>query len=352
MEEGEVKVSQVTGKQHVRFLGLAWILAGIIFLVGLGIGNMDSDYRYWVQTSWSVTAAEWVFILVYILFGRSLHSLAGRVARSSRLVMQVSMLWMLVVLVSYFLSDYYSAGNLLALTRLIETMTHFLFFVVVWDFASEFPSVRRYALWSIVATVLVSTLYYLFAMLDQPYGGGLHLAGYAWHHVGLNGNIRRVGYEIEVALVLLLALAGSSPTRYRVFGWALCAGWLSFLIVLGGRASLLGVLVAMALYLLYRKGWKPFLKVFASLMAIALFFLMAFHFHDAYLSKMLDRTLLASSLESVTSGRTDVWSMLAENLHNHWILGTGPRAISSISAEDRGSSMRTTSFCSFLASGE
>jgi len=102
-----------------------------------------------------------------------------------------------------------------------------------------------------------------------------------------------------------------------------------FLIVLGGRASLLGAFVAMALHLLYRKGWKPFLKVFAALMAIALFFLMAhylFHFHDAYLSKMLDRTLLASSLESATSGRTDVWSMLAENLHNHWILGTGPQS--------------------------
>ncbi|EIF51143.1 O-antigen ligase [Sulfurovum sp. AR] len=40
----------------------------------------------------------------------------------------------------------------------------------------------------------------------------------------------------------------------------------------------------------------------------------------------INRTIQAASLNSITTRRIDVWSLVLQNLQNQWIIGTGPQS--------------------------
>ena len=119
-----------------KSLLLTTYLSIFLLWLGLGINNNIPDMMFWVQTTKLTIMFEWFFILLYISLFKSLpplHSLWEK----HRFMMLIVLLWLISISLSFFLSPYYNWQNELALMRFIETLSHFLFFVFLWDFFNK-----------------------------------------------------------------------------------------------------------------------------------------------------------------------------------------------------------------------
>lgn len=304
-----------------------FLLCLFMLWIGLAIGDNMSDMRYWIDSTWMTIKLEWVFIFTYFLLTpvkRTIEDLTGKY----RFISTISMMWIATLSVSYLLSPYYSLQNPLALMRLIETITHFLFFITLWDLFRRYRVDFRMVYGTIIFSTLIVLCYFIYIHFAFPgLKADAHVFSIRSEQLVLNTHLHRIGYQVEAAIVLTAAFIFALRYRYAAF---LSLGSLGlFLLWLGGRAAILGTVVALSFYLyLYRK--KISVKMFAVSAALFTVFLMIISFLGVldlnYLINAFQKTFQSVSLDHLLSGRLEVWSLVLENLKGHWWLGTGPQS--------------------------
>jgi len=315
-----------TNRQKSRFFGT--LLALFLFWTGLGVGTSMSDYRYWIDSTWMAVYLECAFIMLYVIVagaGPALHSLWRR----HRLIADFLLMWGVMLLLSYLFSPYYSFQNPLAVMRLVETYTHLLFFLFLWDCFRRFDIDSRFLYIALVASTLTVMGYFVYIHFAYP---ELHADDRVFSirspQLLLNTHMHRISSQVETALVVLSAflLTGFKEKAAVLTVFTLLA---AFLLWLGGRAALLGVGVAFMFYMAAsgdRMGWKSLLALM-TLPPAVLGVMAYFQFVDlAYFSHALHKTFQSGSLDSMATGRLQVWSLALEKLNGHWGLGTGPQS--------------------------
>ena len=311
-------------KQRTLFTAL---LAMMIFIEGIGLGPAENDLRYWYSVSRYTFWMEIGFVALYLLI-RSPRALFLRYWRRHRRVVLVSILWFLTVLLAYLLSDFYAPGNPLATMRLKETVGHFLFFVTLYDALSHYRIDGRLLIISLIASTLFVAFYFIAVLLvsgfsDTGWLPEFPVAG----HWAINGNIRRVGYQLEAAVLAAIPFLFEKGKRLLAGVIILAMLWLIFW--LGGRASVLGVLAGI-LSLGFFLGWRRsfllagiYLGLFVSIGFIDLEISTV---NTNYTPTKIQQTLHARSIHQFSSGRDDVWRLELRKLKKSPLIGNGPQS--------------------------
>jgi len=307
-----------------RVLSLA--LAGIFFWISLGVGTNLSDTRYWVESTWSILYLEWGYLLLFVLLSGMKPFLF--IWKEYRFIVILSILWGSTVLLSVFLSPWYNWENPLVLMRLMETFTHAFFFFSIWGSLRFFAIKTEWVYLAIItATMIVLGWFVFFSWVHPVLAGSGDIAFVRSNAIPINTLIRRVGYQVEVAALILLPLL--SKTNYKRYVLVLLLLFLGFLLWLGVRASILGVIVAAGVwgYLNRQKFGVRSLTGVSVSFAVLLFILgYVGLFNTGYLATTVTHTLHAPTLNTLSSGRIEVWELLLDQLRGHWLLGTGPQS--------------------------
>jgi O-antigen ligase len=205
-----------------------------------------------------------------------------------------------------------------------------VFFVVLWDFFSRFtPNYHLICSGLIVSALLIAVLLGI-GLLNGDQGVGVwKLPIPHWGTLHVNDNIRRLGYLFETAIVASLCFL----TRK---GWRFVTGILIailafFLLWLGGRASILGVVAGTGFYLVMETGnRKKSLKFLAWILLMLFLIWIVFHIRIPGLEKIgttiVERTMEAPTLDQMSTGRLSLWSLILEEWGRSPWVGTGPQS--------------------------
>ena len=225
-----------------QILGLT--LAAIFFWISLGLGVNHSDSRYWIESTWSILRLEWGYIALFsILAGVKAHDL---IWKEHRFIALLAILWVAAVCLSAWLSPFARIGNPLVAMRLAETFTHALFFLSLWGSFTLFHIRAKWIYIAIIAGTLLSLsgiIYLEHFQKNLMTHGDIVLTRSALFPV--NTLIRRIGYQLEVAVILLLAFWS---TKFRYIVMVLILTFITYMVCLGGRASLLGTFTALGIW--------------------------------------------------------------------------------------------------------
>lgn len=308
-----------------KSIWLTALLAAFLFWIGLGVGTNMSDVRFWVDGTKMTIALEWMFMLLYLLIARRLFDLKT-IWTEYRLTADLALAWTALVLLSYLLSPYYDWRNPLALMRLVETYTHVLFFLFLWECFRRFDIDYQILFAALIASTLVVLLYFVYIHLAYPeLKADDHVFSIRSKQLVLNTHLHRIGYQVETALLLMTAFLSMGKKRFLV-GFVMMALML-FLFWLGGRAAMLGAGVALVVYLyLFRQKMKM-LFLMVTILMVLLVSAGCLHLFDAgYFTHALHKTFQAGSFENMMTGRLEVWRLALDALQGHWILGTGSQS--------------------------
>jgi len=306
---------------------LTLLLSAILFWVGLGVGDNMSDSHFWIHSTWTAMKLEWLFIIVYIGLNRklpSLHSLWSK----HRFVTLVSILWLATVSLSYVTAPYYSWQNPLAVMRYLETISHFIFFLFLWDFFTHYSVNYRILFSAIILSTLVVMGYFIYIHFAFPHlEAEKHVFSMRSAHLVLNTHLHRIGYQVEATIAFATAFLFLNKQRYLAF--ILIGMLFVFLLWLGGRAAILGSIFTIIICLFY--FWKTvspkILIIFGIFTMVVLSVILYFHLLNLeYFTHAIQKTLHAGSLNHLLTGRIEVWSLVLQELKGHWLLGTGPQS--------------------------
>ncbi len=313
----------INNMQNKKSLFLTTYLSIFLLWLGLGINNNISDMIFWVHTTKLTIIFEWSFVLLYISLFKSLpslHLLWGK----HRFTMSIALLWLISISLSFFLSPYYNWQNELALMRFVETLSHFLFFIFLWDFFNKNKINYSMLFISLILSSLIVLTYIVYLHYIYP---DLKMDYYAIYihseQFVLNTQFRRIGYLLEVAIIFTFAFLFLKKYQYFTAIVIIVILFLS-LIIIGGRAALFGTLLALMIYFFYfRKNisLKLFIKftvIIVSILSIVLYF----NFLNIdYFTYDINRTVQATSLNKMTQGRIAVWSsvLLSLKANGFWV---------------------------------
>ena len=319
--------SVLTTLETKKSIFLTLLLSAILFWIGLGVGDNMSDSRFWVQSTWISIKLEWFFILLYVIANQKFLSLKT-LWKNYSFITLVASLWMSTVLLSYFTTSLYSWQNPLALMRLIETLTHFLFFLALWDFFTRYSVNYRMIFTAIILSTLIVMAYFIYIHFAFP---GLeaekHVFSMRSDQLVLNTHLHRIGYQVEAAIAFSTVFLFSKNYKYSAL--ALIGILFVFLLWLGGRAAILGTLLTLLICLWYfRKQIQS--KMFIGF-GVATFVLIGISIYFQllnldYFTHALKKTFQAGSLDHLLTGRIEVWSLALQELNGHWLVGTGPQS--------------------------
>ncbi|WP_292654646.1 O-antigen ligase family protein [Nitratifractor sp.] len=307
---------------------LTLLLTAMIMIVGLAAGPANNDLQYWYTLSRYTFWMETAFIVLYSFLGRSPLRILSDYWRRDARVFGVILLWMITLLLSYLFSDYYTPENILAQMRVEETLGHVLFFAVLLDALSHYRIKVRWLIGAVIFSSFLVFLYFFIALVK------LHFSTIGWlpeiplwHGWAINGNIRRIGYEMETAVLATIPfwIIG----RRKLF-WGFLALMMLWLIFwLGGRASVLGILVGI-LSMGFFIGWRKTLSLagfyLLLFVSISIINLKISAKNANYTPVKVQQTLHARSLHQFSSGRDDVWRLLWREVQKSPLIGNGPQS--------------------------
>ena len=306
---------------------LATMLSAILFWIGLGVGSNLSDTSFWINSTWQTVKLEWLFMLAYIVLYQKLPSLKN-FWKNYRFVTLLSVLWLTVVFSSYLLSPVYSWQNPLASMRLAETVTHFLFFLFLWDFFAHNTVSYRMIFAAVILSTLVVMGYFIYIHFAFPHlEAEKHVFSMRSDKLILNTHLHRIGYQVETAIGFAVAFLFMKKTKY--FSLFLIGSLFVFLLWLGGRAAILGSIITLFICLFYfRKNISGKTLIwFGAFSILSLSVTTYFHLINLdYFFHALNKTFQAGSLDHLLTGRLEVWSLVLKELQGHWLLGTGPQS--------------------------
>ncbi len=302
------------------------ILGITLFWTGLGVGENLSDSAFWIASTWSIIRLEWLFIVALLIFSRPAISITP--PKEYRFVILAAIMWGVSVLLSYLLSPYYGWDDPLAIMRLTETYTHVLFFGAIWYFLSHFEVDISSLFIAAILPLLIVLGYFIYIHFAFP---GLKadrdVFSMRSSDLLLNTHLHRIGYQVEAIIAMCLAFL--FVRRWQVFTLAAIGILAVFLLWLGGRAALLGILLALLLFgIRYRKIFSRSaligVSAIASLCLIAAPTLGLFDLR--YITHAMHKTLESGSLDSLLTGRISLWGLALSQLDGYWLLGTGPQS--------------------------
>jgi len=216
----------------------------------------------------------------------------------------------------------------LAQDRYIQTFTHVLFFIFVWDFFNRYKPPLTWLFYTIAASSL-----YVVALFPIEYFSIPDFDGHVWmHDPPGNPNIRHTCYQAEAALGFFFAYFikkyNLELSDYIIVVF-LAILW-GFIFWLGGRGSIVSISASAALIwlVLYIKDLNSKMFLLISLCTIFIGIILSESLSVTYwngFSGIQQRFITAHSLNELSAKRIDLWITTWDTVKNSPTFGLGPQ---------------------------
>jgi len=349
-------------------IAIEWILAGIVFLCGVGMSgdtflNHRLVWRYeflfmavylaaldpdgsatrWVRHHKTITFLALVALVATALFRLYLHPetvalllAAGYLVlflrqhflpalHHHRTGILLLLAWAVSVTLSYLVAQERFSGSFLAQERYLQTLTHAFVFILAWHFFGHRPPAVKTSFMALALSVFAEGAGFLYVYLSERPD---NVANWLMHPP-FHAHMRHVGYQLTAALAALLPLAmPANGNRVRVITALMTALW-TFLFWSGGRAPVgavtLTAIVVASLYAWFGMRVRRYLLLlFVTALAGAVAAQMLHVSHWSGVLSSLARSVEAKNLDQFTSGRLEIWAHSLRTIGEHWLLGYGP----------------------------
>lgn len=276
--------------------------------------------------SYLIMQFEYYFIALYLLTLREFPPFI-KIIKENSLVSFVLFVWVLILTLAFLNSTPIQSAKL-AQHRYIETITHVLFFIFVWDFFNRYKPPLTWLFY----TIAVSSLYVV-TLFPIEYFSIPDFDGHVWmHDPPGNPNIRHTGYQAEAALGFFFAyfIKKYDLERSDYINVVFLAILWGFIFWLGGRGSIVSISASAALILLvlYIKDLNSKMFLLISLCTIFVGFILSESLSVTYwngFSGIQHRFIAAHSLNELSAKRIDLWITTWDNVKNSPIFGLGPQ---------------------------
>ena len=301
------------------------LLLILVFSVAVTTGTWD------IGNSRVVLYHELLFIVAYILVFRGGMPLLQDI-RQRPFVVALVLLWAVSITVSLWQSPLQLRHLTIAQFRYAETLAHIAFFAVLYSFFRAFSLPYRLLFAAVLLSYALIVVHAFMTWHFSP-DPGIHSHRTWFSHFPFTGHARHAGYNMMVACIAGGALWMSSHEKLVSLAAFAIGLFLvgSCLIWLGGRGSMLSVVLALSIV-----GWTVRKRVAISasrvwlLIGIVVLALAAaelasqFGFNGLYNS--FARSLAADDLNRLSSSRLAIWGDTLSKLNSHWLMGLGSQA--------------------------
>lgn len=307
--------------EHRLFL----VLLLLCFTVAVTTGTWD------LGNSRVVFWHEWIFIAGYTLIIRQYKPLLS-VFRQRPISVVLVVAWLVSISLSLLMSPYELRHITIAQHRFFETVSHVVFFVVLGVFLSSYTLPLR-KIWIVILISYAVVVVHAFLTWHFSPEPMIHEHRMWFSNFPFTGHARHAGYNMMVATlvgIFLLAHRWQSLSQQILAAVGLFLV-LTCLVWLGGRGSMLSVILGLVLVLWWgRKGYRlsrSSLGKLAFLALVSVFVadqLSVFGFNG--LGNSISRSVEAESANRLSSGRLTIWAYSLEAVKDHWLLGLGSQA--------------------------
>lgn len=284
-----------------------------------------------VMTTWPainadvITICECFFVVLYLFFFGRVPPLV-EIIENNKFISIVFTLWLISITVSLFNSPLSLHNEYYAVTRYIHTITHFVFFLFVWDFVRWHKPDFRPLFYVTPLASLVLAAYYLI-----EWNLATKIEGDDWmYSPPFNSNIRVVGLQVEAAIGFFLAyyINRWKVDIYHLAGMAMFIALWAFLFWTGGRGAILSILATIfsVWAVLYFKNSRSSMFLIAVLIAAVVGALVAevlavYNWNGVISS--FQRSINSESLNEFGSKRIEVWASTWGAIKDHLLFGLG-----------------------------
>ncbi len=243
-------------------------------------------------------------------------------------------LWFVSVTLSFLTSPYDVASTMTGVLRYQQTMFHVIFFLVLRELFSRYRLPLEWIFIAIAGACCIVGIAMAIALMKlDSYDG--QTAALWFNNPPFHGHIRHTGYQvaagISALLVFFVARSGTPVSLWTLS--VMLLGLCTFLIWMGGRGSLLSVLVASGLLsMTLRTMGQPSHRLWLALgLSMVLGTVMAqwlvvFPWNGLF--DLVERTAsaVAEGADEVASGRIALWLSAWTSVKGHLWFGLGPQA--------------------------
>ncbi len=312
--------------RHPTPRGVFGVLCALVFAAGLSA----TGTVLWNATV--ISLYEIVFVLVYVHLLRHLPRPAGS-GRTTRILLAAIALWMAFVTLSFVASPYDVAATVPGRLRYLQTISHVVFFVAVRDFLCRVRLPVAWLLMVIPASCFVVALMAAYLLIGVD-GHDPAVSERWFNDPPFNSHIRHSGYQFAAGVGALTAffISGNRASPARAALLLVLIVLCTFLLWMGGRASILSVLAAFALLAtaVRAKGvasrglWLAFTLSMAAGLVLSEW-LAVFDWNGVVdLATRTAEAVAAEDLNQLGTGRIDIWRASWESVREHLIFGLGP----------------------------
>jgi O-antigen ligase len=298
------------------------VLLLLSFTVAITTGTWD------LGNSQVVFLHEWIFIGAYFVLLRQIKPLLDIIRRHPLVVLLV-VAWLISISLSLYFSPLGLRHITIAQNRYFETITHVVFFGVLLSYFSSYALPLKKLMMVILLSYALVVIHAFLTWHFSP-DPQIHDHRMWFSHFPFTGHARHAGYNMMVAVImgLFLFVDGKASSQGRGLYWLGLLLVLSCLIWLGGRGSMLSVVLALVFAAWWLRGKCAIdKKLFFPLVILLLLGiavsqqLSVFSFNGLWNS--FSRSVEAESINRLSSGRLNIWSYSLEAIKKHYWFGLG-----------------------------
>jgi len=285
-----------------------------------------------LMNAFVIYLCEFCFLTLYLLFLREFPPFIA-LFKQNKLVGLVFLFWVLSISISLYSSPYNLAASHLAVGRYLQTITHIITFLFVWDFLTRYQPSLKLLFYAIsLSTIGIVIAFFVEWLINSPLLGEKLIAELWFYNPPFNSHIRHAGYQAVAALTFSLVLfIDNVRFSYRqVANFIMFSILWGFVFCLGGRGAALSILVTTVLVLGVLRLKNMDSKTFAisTMLAIILGLILSEWASIGSWSSMLNalqRSLEAESFNQLSSNRLKLWLSAWQSVKNHLLFGLGPQ---------------------------
>lgn len=261
--------------------------------------------------------------------------------------------WLFSITLSLWFSPYNLAHISIGRARYYETILHIFFFLSLLVYLRIYQPPLRFVFY----VLLLSNAFVVIQAISIWHFSpevGVHTSSAWFSRFPFVGHARHAGYNMLVAVLAgVFLLLSESQLRLRVligapfFFVTACLFWL------GGRGSMLSVLVALSIVFAWgRRAGIGDRRLVAITLSVVLLALVAAHLAAQFgwngVWNSIGRSVAAESANKLSSGRLTIWLYSLDAIRNDWLLGVGPQGYLFIPGKWRSTAMPHNAIVQFL----
>ncbi len=324
--------------QMARYWILTLALLSVVFYMVFGA----VEFSIWQNAQFTMKL-EMLFCVAFFLLNAGGGQLSrkgiasfGKCLLRNRLNTILLIIWLLSVSISFALSPAVEMMNMLGLWRFLETLTHLVFFFCLYGVFRKKQINLRFLFGGIAASSLTLIVYFFwfFLLRDNSEFGDVDLLLHKC--LPLFCNIRHAGYQVTAAIMFYCAFLSLGEGRWPAnpkqnFLNIFILTWLiAYLCFLGGRMSMISVLLGFSLLILTLHHKKMPLKSIIGVMIISigggilLCELLSYYPWNGLFGS-IQRTVETDSINELSSNRLAVWKATFNPILENLWFGLGPQ---------------------------